>query len=884
MTQQQQEEVNLLKELIADSSISADERMIYEDALSELMKSEKPKASTERKRLINDIKPQKTTERKPRTTTQRKPQAPKQSKSDIELAKAEIKRRTGKTEEECESIVNEYRSLRAKSVERKKKESVASAENKDRVAKLKKDDKIISGTSEKTADAVIESTTKDVAEKIVKEIDKIEQKAEIEATKEVKKEMPKESTTEQNKVIAEKTEEKVKAQTKTIVKRIVIDTSSLLTSIAESLGKFDKDSQKEFLIKLRSDIDKLLTKYSYGGSTMGATQTFNITQSNLSSSSVNPTMFGGGGGVGDFSKEVGKDLIQNYDMSASDVRNLLMDYYDEIKDMKRRGKNSSEVADNIAKLDGESYLEEEYDEDKFDDGGSVEETKENWNNASYGEKLKWLKTRTELYSIEKGDIFDMADVFARTQYHLLPNNVHRAITESQKFKRGGGVRIGSDGREYPYGSAWALEHNSNNKSENYEIPLSSRKKKRFDDGGGVNSGLNYGKKDDVFIEVITLLNSKLEKPTFMGKQTNTKQVMSLDSFMEFIKKYEYDERYEVNVPIELFTKESFNQYNSDNSKLKFITGSISLLGKEDLLKKYIRNKESLLSNRLTYKEIEKINDRTSIKNAPEKTTIVKRIVSKQLLKNGGGVGSFENNVDYINWQGDNYIEDGGLEMQEEMYSIIKKYIDFDTINGMVDFDDNINNSLSKSNNYDETIVTANLSFYKGKKLVAKLKSFTTYNESNDEGLTKETIFFDNDDFVNIQYTYGNTYTGFDPKRVYEKMLQNEIDSKKLKKGGNVNTGLSVEKGYMVFNYTDNLYANYDIFATKKEANNFIKEFRNRYKQQGYYRDSNMNKINVEDIDLEIIPSDFNPLKKFVGGGGVDEKEDYFFDEDDYENN
>jgi DNA polymerase III gamma/tau subunit len=290
MTQQQQEEVNLLKELIADTSISADERMIYEDALSELMKSEKPKASTERK-------PKATTERKPRTTTQRKPQAPKQSKSDIELAKAEIKRRTGKTEEECESIVNEYRSLRAKSVERKKKESVASAENKDRVAKLKKDDKIISGTNEKTADAVIESTTKDVAEKIVKEIDKIEQKAEVEATKEVKKEMPKESTTEQNKVIAEKTEEKVKEIVKRKTKNIIIDTSDLLTSIAESLGRFDKDSQKEFLIKLRSDIDKLLAKFSYGGSTMGATQGFNITQSNLSSSSVNPTMFGGGGGV-----------------------------------------------------------------------------------------------------------------------------------------------------------------------------------------------------------------------------------------------------------------------------------------------------------------------------------------------------------------------------------------------------------------------------------------------------------------------------------------------------------------------------------------------------------------------------------------------------------
>ena len=44
-----------------------------------------------------------------------------------------------------------------------------------------------------------------------------------------------------------------------------------------------------------------------------------------------------------------------------------------------------------------------------------------------------------------------------------------------QFKKGGGVRIGSDGREYPFGSAWALEHNKHNKNEKYEIPKSSRK-------------------------------------------------------------------------------------------------------------------------------------------------------------------------------------------------------------------------------------------------------------------------------------------------------------------------------------------------------------------------------------------------------------------------
>lgn len=239
-------------------------------------------------------------ERKPRTpkaTTQRKPRATKQTGDDIEKAKAEIKARTGKTEEECEKIIDEYRSLRTKSQERKKKEAEASKSNVARINKLKKDDKVIEGTNEKTADAVIETTTKDVADKIEKQIEAVEEKAETEAKKEVEKQMPKVSATEKKKAVKEKVEEKVKEKTKTIVKRVVIDTSALLTTIAESLGKFDKDSQKEFLIKLRSDIDKLISKYSFGGLTDGGVQVMNIQQSNLSSSSVNPTMFGGGGGV-----------------------------------------------------------------------------------------------------------------------------------------------------------------------------------------------------------------------------------------------------------------------------------------------------------------------------------------------------------------------------------------------------------------------------------------------------------------------------------------------------------------------------------------------------------------------------------------------------------
>jgi hypothetical protein len=483
-------------------------------------------------------------ERKPRTTkTTTKVVATKQTKSDIESAKAEIKKRTGKTEEECESIVEEYRSLRAKSQERKKKEVQATEDNKDRVSKLKKDDKIISGTNEKTADAVIESTTKDVSEKIVKEIDKIEQKAEVEAKKEVEKEMPKESATEKKKAVAEKVEEKVKEKTKTIVKRIVIDTSSLLTSIAESLGKFDKDSQKEFLIKLRSDIDKLLTKYSLGGSTMGATQTFNITQSNLSSSSVNPTMFGGGGGV-DNKKRFLVDFYDSSDtnrdtsIEISIRENTLEDAIEEaIKKANEFQKNYIEFYYRKMFLGSINFaLSKEFRQGKgyndfvnnrFNNGGGVGYKK--------GDMVFIPSTN------QKGEVVSVGSNRATI---LLAHSKERKVfdfNEIEKFNDGGGVggnraksithKINGKDRKFPIKDAWRREHNSYNESEKHEIPLNKRK---FVDGGGVDS-ISYDK-------ILGVLKDKLEDavgelPTHFENSSNYKgeevESISRDGFIPY---------------------------------------------------------------------------------------------------------------------------------------------------------------------------------------------------------------------------------------------------------------------------------------------------------------------------------------------------------------
>ena len=295
-------------------------------------------------------------------TSVRKPRTTKASASnDIEKAKAEIKAKTGKTESECEDIIEKYRALRTKSQERRKKEVSANESNTKRIVKLKKQGDIIEGTNIKTADATIESAKVDVVDKIEKQIEIVEEKAEVEAKKEVAKDKTL-TPTEKKKAVAEKVEKVVKEKTKVIVKRVIIDTTAFLTSISEKLGEFDKDSQKEFLIKLRSDIDKLLSKYSYGGMTSGATQGYNITQSNMSSSSVNS--FANGGGVFDWKKQV--TSIIGTKAEAEKSKKSLQDYWG------KSGRNFQ--IEKIGDDEGDSYrITYEFTlTDKMANGGGVD--------------------------------------------------------------------------------------------------------------------------------------------------------------------------------------------------------------------------------------------------------------------------------------------------------------------------------------------------------------------------------------------------------------------------------------------------------------------------------------------------------------------------------
>ena len=220
------EDIALFEELIADPSVPDEEKKIYKDALSQAKSSDEPKQ--EAKKTPAKAKP------KTRKKTAKKPK-----EEDIEKAKAEILKRTGKTQEECEKIVDEYKALRRKATTRKKKETAQKEQAKKRTTKLKKEGKTIEGTTEKNVEATLETTTEKVVKKIDKEVDKIEKTS--------------------------KTEKQVEKKLNSLVAKAVKQNKKLFSDTAKELRKANPTEAKRYLMSLRNEIDKLLKDYEYGG-------------------------------------------------------------------------------------------------------------------------------------------------------------------------------------------------------------------------------------------------------------------------------------------------------------------------------------------------------------------------------------------------------------------------------------------------------------------------------------------------------------------------------------------------------------------------------------------------------------------------------------------
>ena len=218
------EEIALLKEMIADPSVPNDEKDLYRETLSQFV---------EVKEVVEKKTPTK------RKTTARKKTTKKPKPADIDKAKAEILKRTGKTEEECEKIIDEYKELRRKSVTRKKKETTQKEKAKKRTTKLKKEGKTIEGTTEKNVEATLDTATEKVVTKIDKEVEKIEKTS--------------------------KTEKQVAKKINTLVSKAVKSNKKLFSDTAKELAKVDPNNAKQYLMSIKKEIDTLLKKYEYGG-------------------------------------------------------------------------------------------------------------------------------------------------------------------------------------------------------------------------------------------------------------------------------------------------------------------------------------------------------------------------------------------------------------------------------------------------------------------------------------------------------------------------------------------------------------------------------------------------------------------------------------------
>ena len=215
------DEIQLLKEMIADDSISKQEKDMYREMLGDT-----PATAS---------KPAKKKATKKKSTPKKK----KVSESDIDKMKAQIKQRTGKTEEECEKIVEEYRALRKKATTRKKKETATKEKSKQRTTKLKKEGKVIEGTTEKNVEATIDTATKTATKKVDKEITKIEK------------------TTKGEKQVEKKIDQ--------LVKKALASSKKFVSDMAKELSTKSKDDGRTYLMGLRSQIDALLKKYELGG-------------------------------------------------------------------------------------------------------------------------------------------------------------------------------------------------------------------------------------------------------------------------------------------------------------------------------------------------------------------------------------------------------------------------------------------------------------------------------------------------------------------------------------------------------------------------------------------------------------------------------------------
>ena len=225
------------------ATLSKEDRELMEFIINDEQSTEAEKKSAQE--VLDSFSESKKTTTTKKTTSKKAPVKKTATKkttskmSDLEKKKAEIKKRTGKTLEECEKIIEQYKALKSSDATQKKKATTQKKQAKKRTTKLKKEGKVIQGTTEKNVEATLDTVTEKVVKKIDKEVDKIEKTS--------------------------KTEKQVEKKISSLVTKAVRSNKKLFTDTAKELAKVDKNNAKAYLMSLKKEIDTLLKKYEYGG-------------------------------------------------------------------------------------------------------------------------------------------------------------------------------------------------------------------------------------------------------------------------------------------------------------------------------------------------------------------------------------------------------------------------------------------------------------------------------------------------------------------------------------------------------------------------------------------------------------------------------------------
>lgn len=224
--------------------------------------------------------------------------------TDEEFAKEKkkLENKLGKTEEECENILKEYKEQRAKAGRQR-------ANEKKRVATMQKKKETTTPTSnEKNLKTILSDNADKVDDKLDKEVNNIKSEAKREAKKKVADKNL--TTAQKQKKIDEIVQFEVKKKTKAIADKVALETKSVISAISVKLSSIDKQLRLTYLRKVKAEVESMISKMMFGGLTDGATQNLNVTQSQMSAESVNP-QFAKGGGVDNPPFQI-NDMVYSY--------------------------------------------------------------------------------------------------------------------------------------------------------------------------------------------------------------------------------------------------------------------------------------------------------------------------------------------------------------------------------------------------------------------------------------------------------------------------------------------------------------------------------------------------------------------------------------------